>query len=328
MFSELHLKEIAKLLIHSQTEKEEIKAVNLLSNFYAKILEVVPFEDFIVTGTEVSGGLALSPIHAKDCLEDYVRTARFTKGTYKAIQKAIQIFKNKKIEIVYAGTGPLGTLLVPLLPLFSSDDIAITFIDIHEDSILNLKQIINHLGYKDYVKAYLIEDATTFKFKEGAHIHVAITETMDKGLTKEPQVSITQNLVMQLCEKGILVPEDIEISSRKSFHVKEKAFKSNTNYKDYINLEEKDVLFSINKNIKSLKTKFSFESDWFFFNQDFETTPDICVYTKIKVFEDVFINDGESLITNPYCVKSLYALKKNKYKLHYSITNTPNWYVK
>ena len=327
MSSELHLKDITKLLIDSKTEQEEIKAVNLLSNFYAKILEVILFKDFNATGTEVNGGLALSPKHAKDCLEDYVRTARFIKGSYKAIQKAIQIFKNKKIEIVYAGTGPLGTLLVPLLPLFSSDDITITFIDIHESSILSLKQIINHLGYKAYIKQYLVEDATIFKFKEGTHIHVAITETMDKGLTKEPQVSITQNLVSQLSDKGILVPEDIEISSRKSFHAKEKAFKSNTNYIDYINPEQKDVLFSINKNMKSLETKFSFESDRKFFNQDFEDTPDICIYTKIKVFDDIFINDGEALITNPYCVKSLYALKKNTYKLQYTTINTPHWSI-
>ncbi|TYP98006.1 hypothetical protein C7447_103174 [Tenacibaculum adriaticum] len=82
---------------------------------------------------------------------------------------------------------------------------------------------------------------------------------MDKGLTKEPQVSLTQNLVMQLFKKGYLVPQEIEKSSRKSFYAKEKHL--SRNYKGYINLEEKEFLFSINKEMKPLENELSFESD-------------------------------------------------------------------
>lgn len=40
---------------------------------------------------------------------------------------------------------------------------------------------------------------------------MVITKTMDKVLTKEPQVEITRNLGKQLINNGIFIPEKIEI---------------------------------------------------------------------------------------------------------------------
>ena len=73
---------------------------------------------------EVQGGVALSPRHAKECLYDYIRTARFIKGVYKAINSAKEKFVDEVLEVVYAGCGPLATLIIPLLSYYDSKKIS------------------------------------------------------------------------------------------------------------------------------------------------------------------------------------------------------------
>ena len=212
MKSKIELEEITKKILLSKTIKDEKLAVDELSFFYSELVSTFHLGNYIERETNVKGGIALSPEHAKDCLDDYIRTARFIKGIFKGIQSAISIFKTK-VNVLYAGTGPLATLIIPLLPFFKSSDISVTFLDIHKESIKTVKKIIQHLGFEAYVNEFCVEDATKFKIKEGTQLHVVVTETMDKALTKEPQVAITQNLTTQLLDKGILIPEKIEIST-------------------------------------------------------------------------------------------------------------------
>ena len=328
MKSKKELEEITKKIILSKTIEDEKLAVDELSVFYSELVSTFHLGNYIERETNVKGGIALSPEHAKDCLEDYIRTARFIKGIFKGIQSAISIFKTK-INVLYAGTGPLATLIIPLLPFFKSSDISIIFVDIHEESIKSVKKIIQYLGFEAYVNEFCVEDATKFKIKEGAQLHVAITETMDKALTKEPQVAITQNLTTQLLKNGILIPEKIEISTRKSFFAKEKSFGIISNKEEeYINPEKKEFLFSITKNTSYPENSYSFESDPMSIAKNIEDAPDVCIYTKIKVFDNVCINEGESLITNPYCVQSLYSFTEEKYKLIYTSNFMGEWKLK
>ena len=81
--------------------------------------------------------------------------------------------------------------------------------------------------------------------------------------------------------------------------------------KSILTIQHLKAYFLITKNIKKTKDEFSFESGSIDFDKGFEKTPDICIYTEIRVFDDVYIGKGESLITNPYCVKSLYSVNAN-----------------
>ncbi|WP_343330914.1 hypothetical protein [Polaribacter staleyi] len=322
------LNEITKLLVESKTETEEIIAVKLLSSFYEEVLKNFSIEELNKNEFEVQGGVALSPIHAKECLYDYIRTARFIKGVYKAINNAKENFVDEIVEVVYAGCGPLATLIIPLLSFYDPKKISITLIDIHDVSIMSTKKIIEYLKYEEYIKEYCITDATKYIHNKKDSLHVVVTETMDKALINEPQVSITLNLVAQLSEGGILVPEEIKLSTRNSFFAKEKCFGKSVSNEDYINDLAFQDLFSVTKNIKKTKDDFSFESGSIFFDKGFEKTPDICIYTEIRVFDDVYINKGESLITNPYCIKSLYSLSLNSYRLLYTTKKIPKWDIK
>ncbi|MEO9570635.1 MAG: class I SAM-dependent methyltransferase [Polaribacter sp.] len=319
-------------ILTSKTIKEEIIAVDILIDNYKTLFSDLFISNSIIDNKETitNGGIALSLEHARDCLEDPIRTARFLKGIYKAILVAQDRFVDKKISILYAGCGPLGTLIIPLLHLFSWDEIEVILLDIHETSIDAVKKNIKKLEYEAYIKEYLVADATKYKHQKEGSLQMIITETMDKALTNEPQVEITRNLGNQLAANGIFIPEKIEIQKGYSFFAKEFIFNpkeggSKLNQKELkVESCNTEKLFSITKKIESLNL-YSFETDWISIPTNFEKAPDICLYTSVQVFDDVFLNKSESLITNPYCVKSLYSLKTKRYKLQYTTKEMSTW---
>ncbi|MFK8059180.1 MAG: hypothetical protein AB8B78_03720 [Polaribacter sp.] len=329
-----NFKKPIEAIINSNTIDKEIITVNILVDTYNKLCEDLFLDDLIEENkkTTINGGIALSSKHAKDCLEDPIRTARFLKGVYKALLVAKERFKNEKITILYAGCGPLGPLIVPLLHLFSPDEIEIVLLDIHQNSIDSVKKIITELKYKAYIKEYIVADATIFVYPKDKPLHIIITETMDKALTKEPQVEITRNLGKQLIDDGIFIPKKIEIKKGYSFFAKEVIFNLNDGFSKLIQKKQQEEksnstnLFSITNKIDSLNS-FSFETDWISVPSDYEETPDICLYTSLQIFDNIYINESESYITNPFCVKSLYNIKDKKYKLQYSTIGIPNWKV-
>ncbi|WAC01293.1 hypothetical protein N7U66_14480 [Lacinutrix neustonica] len=321
------MKNLVLNILKSKSLKDEQKAVECLFNYYNTLSNQLLLRDFFLNNaTEVNGGMALSPQHAIDCINDYVRTARFIKGIYRAILD----LKNKKqaITILYAGSGPYGTLLVPLLPLFNSDDIQVTFLDIHESSIASVKTIINFLSYDKCVKEYLVCDASNFQAQIKDCFQLIISETMDVALTKEPQVVITKSLQPLLCTHGILIPEEITLTTRHSFFSKEPKFKEKEGVcKGVLNtIEKSTLLFSITKDtIFENNNAFCFDSETIEKGTIDANTPDICINTNIKIYSGIKLNAGESLITNPYCVSSLYSVKERSYKLRYTTENIPNW---
>lgn len=316
-------------ILKSKSLQEEKKAIKNLFEFYQGLDKKLLSGDICLdNSTLIEGGRALSPQHAKDCVNDFVRTARFIKGVYKAISDLRKKHKGKVINILYAGCGPYGTLLIPLLTLFSSEDIQVTLLDIHKISIESVKGIIHHLGYQDYIKEYVVCDATILGTKANESFELIVTETMDVALTKEPQVEITKSLKSLLYEEGVLIPEEIALTTHHSFFAKETRFKEGEGLcRGELGSKKKSkCLFSITKDtVFEKETNFNYESEAIEKGNLEENNPDICIYTNIKIYKDVKLNIGESLITNPYCVSSIYSLKENLYKLRYSTKGIPNW---
>ncbi|SEC85161.1 hypothetical protein SAMN04489761_3770 [Tenacibaculum sp. MAR_2009_124] len=318
---------VSSILSAKTAEESEIAATNLYV-FYEQLAEELLLDPNINTPTEVGGGLALSPEHAIDCILDYIRTVKFLKGIYTSVLDLGEKFKGEVIEILYAGSGPYGTLIVPLLSKFTNKEISVTVVDIHENSINSLKRIVEYLGFEQHIKEYVIDDAT--KMEVDKKWHIIISETMDKALTKEPQVAITCNLVKQLVDGGVFIPERISLAGGTSFLAEEKQFgRLKRKEEREVKFDDKEFLFCIDKNILGKNKKFAYESEWISVEDNYVRNPDICIYTEINVYNGITINSGESFITNPYCVKSLYAVKGNNYKLFYKgIEKVPFWTIK
>lgn len=323
--------DITHRLLFSSKKKDADHILDLY-NFYTHF----PIEEDNQGDISLRNGIALSKKNAADCIKDYKRTACFIRGIYKAITECSKKFPNTKLNILYAGCGPYAPLLLPLLSFFEPESLNITLIDINQSSIKSVKKIITTLDCDSYISNCIVADAIQYKHSTTEPLHIIISETMFHALTKEPQVAITQNLAPQLIDGGILIPEEINIALGYSFFSKEPFLNQyNTTYhisnsvNQNIKRESVETLFSITKNqSNNLVDSYYFESKWYSIPENYEETPDVCIYTHIKVFDAFQLQYEDSLITNPYCLTSLYNLQDQvKFKIKYSIQNIPNWEI-
>ena len=135
----------------------------------------------------LSSGKAISTAAAAHCLLEMKRTAVFLRGINKAIIQKLSQAADKPIRILYAGTGPYGTLLTPLLPLYASTELRVDMLDINRQSLIALHDLVDTLDISRYIDEVFCTDATTFTVSKPYDI--VISETMLACLKSEPQVA-------------------------------------------------------------------------------------------------------------------------------------------
>jgi hypothetical protein len=173
----------------------------------------INFEDS-QTGENIftESGKAIGPKWAGMCVDDVFRTQKFCRGLLKAVKAKQSTNPSKKVHIVYAGTGPFATLVLPLTTIFTSEEITFSFLEINELSINGLKETISFFEIASYIDKIEQCDATTYTFINEDHIDIVIIEAMMFSLKDEHQVSISYNLISQLSKEVILIPEKITLN--------------------------------------------------------------------------------------------------------------------
>ena len=184
-------------------------------------------------------GEALSPQTASGRIFDYVRTTKFLRGIKKAID--IQLNTKNKIKIMYVGPGPLAPLLLPLLPFYNENQLEISVIEYHKESTDTLVLLISHFGYNNYFKKIITDDAMNFKNEEEINFDLIIIETMQKALSVEPQVAITNHFSQFLSEDGFQIPKEIKISAVLANLKSELSYSSSKWTNFWFNVKRKDA---------------------------------------------------------------------------------------
>ncbi|MBX2928167.1 MAG: hypothetical protein KF852_10060 [Saprospiraceae bacterium] len=158
-------------------------------------------------------GTAIGPYWAAMCLKDFLRTQRFMSGIYRAVSDARKKNPGEQIHILYAGTGPFATLVLPIMARFSAKEIAVTLLDVHAANLVMLEKVLDALGFQDRVKAFIQADAATYQLTDSSKVHIAIAETMQHALEREPQAAISLNLAPQLAADTVWIPQNIRIKA-------------------------------------------------------------------------------------------------------------------
>jgi hypothetical protein len=86
----------------------------------------------------------------------------------------------------------MGTLVLPLLARFGSEDLVVSLVDLHEESMECVKVLLDHFGFLPRTRQLVCGDATTVHWDSPADL--ILTETMGTALGREPQVTISQAL--------------------------------------------------------------------------------------------------------------------------------------
>jgi predicted RNA methylase len=205
--------QITDTLLRAYSPGALIEAAQELYSLLSAISSIDNDQDSRVDSyaTYLTTGKAISPKEAGRCVLDFARTSRFLRGIYKAIIEAQTRFLNDRIEILYAGCGPLAPLAMTLATQFNAQQVQFTLIDIHQGSLDSARLIFHTLELEDRVASYIQADACSYVHDSA--FHLVITETMQRALEKEPQVAVTRNVVPQLRDGGLLVPKKIIVAA-------------------------------------------------------------------------------------------------------------------
>lgn len=156
-------------------------------------------------------GKAIGSAGAAHCLLEMKRTAVFLRGINKVISQKLHRKRLKTLSMLYAGTGPYGTLVVPLLLLYSNNELKVDLVDINPESLNAIQKVIEALDIAQYVGKIYCSDATIIKIER--QYDIVVSETMQTCLKNEPQVAIMQNLIPQLSPESVFIPEEISIDA-------------------------------------------------------------------------------------------------------------------
>lgn len=157
-------------------------------------------------------GVAISPVQAAKCTEEVLRTQVFMQGVKLAIEERLKVTTDD-IHILYAGTGPYGTLLIPYLSIATNPRIKVTFIDIHPENISAIKKLVKHFSITQNIVVITCDDATRWQAPDSQQFDIIISETMTALLKREPQVFIFAHLCQYLSDFGTLIPQNISLKA-------------------------------------------------------------------------------------------------------------------
>ena len=274
---------------------------------------------------QLNNGKALGTFWAAMCIDDLIRTRQFIRGINKAIKEKIK--KKESIHILYAGTGPFATLILPLILRYSRHKIKYTLLEINPLTFEILKKVISALKLEDYNIKLVNEDASKYQITDNI-TDIIISETMQNALAKEQQVSIFLNLMRQVSLDSIFIPEKIEIFiglkragisddelQRKHFHKEKKVFevsKEDLILTHQIGIQPEEEISFLKK--ETIITKEKLEG----FNQ-------VALITEIQVFKDEIIRINESGLTTPLIIQDISDNSKGsiRIKTQYKICNDP-----
>ncbi len=309
------LQQLTKILLKPEDQYDELFKV--IDDLYKLFLTASGLETDTNQNREhiyLSNGKAIGPSWAAICVKEILRTKRFIAGFCKAIKSALAKFPERPIHIVYAGTGPFGTLAIPLTTIFTSEEINFTFMEINPESIQSLEKVIEAFGAEKYVNQIICCDACKYQFDKSKPIHMVITETMLNALNKEPQMAITMNLAPQMVEGGILIPQNIIIEAG--------LLDPKQNHERMLNLENYDDdylymlgrIFELNKSTPDIHPatavedgkKYSFSEVEVQIPKGIDSGYNrLCLFTTIQVFEDEQLTHWQCSLNMPYRIMTL-----------------------
>lgn len=207
-----NLAKITDVLLNDQLDYITLKeSLDNLTKLFLSASKLNIDADINTQHLNLKSGKAIGLKWAAMCIQDLIRTKQFISGINKAILDKQKLKKEGPVEILYTGTGPFATLVMPLIARFSPEEIQFTCLEVNPISIQSLKNVIEALNAKAYFRVIHECDAAQFQLPDSISLDIVVIEVLQMALAREPQVAITYNLIPQLPENITLIPKEITL---------------------------------------------------------------------------------------------------------------------
>ncbi|WP_340064327.1 hypothetical protein [Ascidiimonas aurantiaca] len=261
----------------------------------------------------LNNGVALGTSWAALCVEDLVRTKQLIRGIANAV-KDIKSRKKDPIHILYAGSGPFATLVLPILSRYSEKELQVTLIEIHPVSAINAVKVIKQLGFENHIKNVIQEDATTYQFNENTDFDIIVCETMQHALVREQQVPIMLNLIPQLKNDIQIIPQSVqvdlgllntstEVAKDKSHETIATLMKFDRHFIMNALQNQNDSAFLMEKTIALPKNRLKHYDK-------------IVLLTRLEVYGDIVIEHDQSGLTIPKLIFNTSQIRPEETHIH------------
>ena len=242
---------------------------------------------------DTDNGSAIGTFWAAQCIKEIFRTQRFVKSLNAAINDVKKANPKKRVQVLYAGTGPFAALALPIMATSSPSDVQFTLLEINQESYAKLLIVLNEFDFTGFVNRVKITDASTWQTDQD--FDIVLSETMNRALIKEPQVSIMLNLASQMQEDTIFIPQEIKVL----VSTKRPDEATKTNIAQLICFNKAFMLRLINKN-PNRKWDFEMHEIQFDPNENLYLETEIIVYDQYKlVGNDCSLNFSERIRLAP-----------------------------
>lgn len=304
------LSETAAILI--ELEDQPGKIYRACDRFYQLLAEIANLDinnDLHRDPLHLAFGKSIGPLWAAMCIRDFLRTKKFVRGLYLAVEAARQKFPGIPVHVLYAGTGPFAALALPLTALFTPAELQFTFLEIHPESYRMLQLVIDSCGITPFVCEQLLTDASLYLQDQNRPVHILLTETMQSGLKTEPQVAIAMNLARQLHPDGIMVPEKIRVHAGLLRLHGWQSDDFGSTVSEYVLLKELLVLDRSFAEAAIKSTAFSPIKVSIPANLAGQYNQ-LCLFTEIQIYGNEILKNGESPLSSPHKILDFKQLNK------------------
>ncbi|QXP59828.1 hypothetical protein [Olleya sp. HaHaR_3_96] len=304
-------KEIIRITSEYFEDTLDFQKLSNASKAFKSILNTICEQDLDVEEGKkdiaLSNGKALGTFWAALCLDDLLRTRQFIRGINKAIEDKRKEDK-KQIHILYAGTGPFATLILPIIFRYLKEDIKYTLLEVNPFTFKILQNIISKLELEDFDIDLINSDATKFKIDSKNQPDIIISETMQNALAKEQQVPIFLNLMEQVTFDTIFIPEKIELYlGLKKIGIATETLQK----KHFIKVQKvldvsKASVFPQNQSkTEALGQKSFSKMKTVIESEKLKGFDQLVIITEIQVYKDEKIGVNDSGLTTPICIQNI-----------------------
>ncbi len=336
----MKLSTICDIILDEASSSEILRAA--LDNWVhlcSEVTQVYPNPSFDAWAEDslLAQGVAINPEAAALCALDYIRSVAFIRGIYAAVNAFRLKTLGRPIEILYAGCGPYGTLVLPLLHKFTAGELKLYMLDVHQSSLDSVTCLLNHFELTAHAVKPIRADACHYQHL--GVLDLVIAETMQKSLEQEPQFAVTANLAAQLSDDAVFIPQSIEVVLCLANLRKEKSFMKgpsngqNPAYKREelatlctLTAQTARAQMSLIKAHRGAEPLAVFKTTIVIPELADDADFDAVLCTRICVFQQYSLNDYDSQITLPQQCYELSSLQSgDQYHVSYTTGGYPKF---